>query len=398
MMKPIAPAFFACLFSFILSGVMPAADPVRECGERLKRLGSACLLFARVNQGRMPASLSELCYAGYVTELKFYACPATRTEILLRKEIDAKSDYMLSPPVSGSGPTPVAQDRSAANHAGAGINVYYSDGSVRWQPSSGLAKPVTSASPPRAVAASRVSSPETVPKPGGLLELKTAVGQNIYLGMRSHAITPDEARSLNLSAKSGLVIDEIQSASYARAWNLMVGDVLTSAAGAKLVDNADLSRIIAAADPGMRLAISLLRQGISQQVSIDVGNLPQWLTNPDASAPPLTGSGGTIRSIRFGLGVDDSGNLVQPGNRFGQGSQQVSCLIDYSGFQKNSEILVEWRQGDSVMARSLGVLEGSGRLAGHLYVSRSKPLAPGLYSAYVTAGGRAEIRGSFEVR
>jgi hypothetical protein len=386
MIRPVAPALFACLFSFVLSGAVPAADPLRECGERLRGLGSACILFARVNQGRMPASLSELCYAGYVTELKAYRCPATATAILLRQEIDAKSDYMLSPPAGGSGLKPVVQDRSPANHGGAGINVFFSDGSVRWQPAAGPGGSTASA-PPRAVGASRVSSRESTPKPGALSELKTAAGQSIYLGARFHALTSDEVRSRNLAAGSGLVVEEIQSASYAHAWNLMVGDVLLSAAGTKLVDGGDLSRIIAAAAPGTRCPVSLFRRGAPLQIAIPVGNLPRWLTDRGFTPPAPPSNAAALRDFGFGLGLDANGNLVQPGNRFAPASEKIACLIDYTGLPENSEVLIEWRYGESTLARSLGVIGGSGRLVCYLYALRAKPFAGGRYSVLVIGIG-----------
>jgi hypothetical protein len=388
MMKPIASASFACLVSFILSGVISAADPVQECSQRLKRLGSACIFFARVNEGRMPSSLSELCYTGYVTELKDYTCPGTRTEILLRQEIDAKSDYILSPTTGGSEPKPVVQDRSPANHSGTGINIYFSDGSIRWQPTAGPAKRTTSESPPQAIAASRAPSRESPAKPGALSELKTSVGQNIYLGARFHTLTRDEARSLNLSAESGLVVDEIQSASYARVWNLMVGDVLVSAAGTKLVDGADLSRIIATAEPRKRCPISLIRRRASLQIAALIGNLPNWLTKQGTAAPTVPSNTGEIRDINFGLGFDGSGNLIQPGNRFAPRAEKVACLVDYNGLPPNSEVLVEWQYGKSAIGRSLGVLGGSGRLICYLYALRGKPFSSGRYNVLVMGIGQ----------
>lgn len=115
------------------TGGRTGADQAQECSQRLERLGVACLLFSRVNEGRMPASLSELYYGGYITELRSFVCPGTSTELFSREEIDAKSDYVLSPSANQSGTRPLVQDRSPANHGGSGINVFYSDGSLRWE-------------------------------------------------------------------------------------------------------------------------------------------------------------------------------------------------------------------------------------------------------------------------
>ena len=400
MTKRIVLAFLICLLPLTImgsgAGLFLAEDPVRDCRERLQRLGGACVLFSRVNQGRMPASLSEICFAGYITELKAFTCPGTSTEILLRQEIDAKSDYILSPPASGSGPKPIVQDRAPSNHGGTGINICFSDGSIRWQPAPGRAVTVPAA--PAKPEPSPNPSRDMPARPTALAELKVAVGQNIYLGVRLHALTPDEARNGNLAVEAGVVVDEIQSGSFATRWGLVVGDLLSSAGNRELVDAADLSRIIAGSQPGAWLPVSLIRRGISLQITIPVESLPRWLSTPGVSSMDMPGASAAIRSIGFSLGLDSDGNIVQPGNRFAPGSERIACLIDYADLPENSDILVEWRRAESVLARSLGMVEGSGLLVCYLYAMRNVPFEPGPYRVYIIVRGRPEAAASFEVR
>jgi hypothetical protein len=130
------------------------SDPRDECAARLKTLGRMCLLYAGDNNGRMPPSLAELYYRAYVNDFKAFICPAKPAEILSRGEINDKSGYILSPAAEHE-PRPIVQDRSPDNHGGAGINVFYSDGSVKWHPAQ--------AQTPAAAAASGADKPASVP-------------------------------------------------------------------------------------------------------------------------------------------------------------------------------------------------------------------------------------------
>ncbi|MFH1672056.1 MAG: hypothetical protein ABIF87_01310 [Pseudomonadota bacterium] len=123
----------------LLLSPMLQADINDGCVERLKDLGRKCLRYAEKHNGRMPGSLSELYYRAYINDLDSFICPENPTEIEHRTEIDGKAAYILSPEASGAGLRPVVQDRSADNHGGKGIYVFYSDGSLRWKPSETVA-------------------------------------------------------------------------------------------------------------------------------------------------------------------------------------------------------------------------------------------------------------------
>jgi hypothetical protein len=131
-------SFCSLLLGFLLSSVLQA-DTNDKCVERLKDLGQSCLRYAGKHNGRMPESLSELYYRAYINDFDAFICPENPTEIEHRTEIDGKAAYILSPEASGTGVRPIVQDRSADNHGGKGIYVFYSDGSLRWEPSETVA-------------------------------------------------------------------------------------------------------------------------------------------------------------------------------------------------------------------------------------------------------------------
>lgn len=127
------------LILILLSGApSPAQGAAAEDSvAKLMKLGHSCLRYAGHNGGRLPSSLAELYYQGYINSLEDFVCPANPAEIAHRLEIEEKSGYVLSPQAGKDGARPIVQDKTADNNGGKGINVFYSDGSVKWQAASG---------------------------------------------------------------------------------------------------------------------------------------------------------------------------------------------------------------------------------------------------------------------
>lgn len=143
------------------------ADDRQACAERLSRLGAACRMFMDENQGQPPGQLSLLYYRAYVDDLEAFACPGNPSTSVGREQLDTGSGYVLSP-VSTDHPRPLVQDRSAANHGGAGINVYYDDGKVRFEaatlsPTSPVAAPAPPVTTPAPTAPTVSTIPPTTP-------------------------------------------------------------------------------------------------------------------------------------------------------------------------------------------------------------------------------------------
>jgi len=109
-------------------------DTTKQCAQRLGELGRMCLLYAEEHGGKLPETLSALYYQAYVDDLASFECPGKPGTVEGRTLIDEQAGYVLAADVAGAVPQPLLQDRSADNHGGAGIHVFYSDGSVRWQP------------------------------------------------------------------------------------------------------------------------------------------------------------------------------------------------------------------------------------------------------------------------
>jgi len=165
----------------ILILLSSAPSPAQEsAGEdsvaKLKKLGNSCLRYAGHNGGRLPASLAELYYQGYINSLEDFVCPTNPSEIAHRLEIEDKSGYVLSPRAGEDGVSAIVQDKTADNNGGEGINVFYDDGSVKWE--------------------AAVGAPASIPLPLlGLLALLAAGGALfalLALGKRRPASIPQK--------------------------------------------------------------------------------------------------------------------------------------------------------------------------------------------------------------
>ncbi len=110
------------------------ADTKQQCAQAITQLGQMCLLYAEEHGGKLPETLSTLYYQVYVEDLAAFACPGSSVKIEGRTEIDEKAGHVFVKGAGDQDPKPILQDRSADNHGGEGIHVFYSDGSVRWQP------------------------------------------------------------------------------------------------------------------------------------------------------------------------------------------------------------------------------------------------------------------------
>lgn len=359
----------AAILAAASMSAVQAADP--ECEQRLKQLGAAYRIYTLANQGRIPASLSALYYSGFVMDLKTFDCPRTKVQVVARGEIEQKSGYVLSSRSSGAGPRPLIEDRSEANHGGTGAHVLYSDGSVRWRPA-------------RAATAAPSSSSSAV-------ELKAAVGQNLYLG----------ARLLPASPTGGIRVEEVQSGGFMAHWGVKPADELLDIAGTSLTRPAEVSSALAGIQPGATIPITLFREGKRVTLQAAVGSVPRWLAITGPPGSPFTSSAGKpappIRKITLCSGIDSTGNPVQPASRFATRSEKLSAVIDYEPAMGAADILVEWRGERLVLARSLGVTGSGGRLAASLYRLRDRPFEPGRYRLDVYVAGRLKAAAEFTI-
>ncbi len=123
-----------------------------------------------------------------------------------------------------------------------------------------------------------------------------------YLGVETQPVTSGIASALALpkgaAERNGALVAGVESGSPASKAGLQPGDVITAVDGKKVGTPRDLAVAVADLKPGSHASLSLVRDGGSQTVSVDVATLAAKQT---ASAGDGEGAGGQQPSIGLAL-------------------------------------------------------------------------------------------------
>ncbi len=95
-----------------------------------------------------------------------------------------------------------------------------------------------------------------------------------FLGVSIQDITPTLARSFDLSERSGALVADVVRDSPAEKSGLQAGDVITSFNGRPVVDARRLRLTVASFAPGTTVPATLLRDGKSLDLQLEVGHRP----------------------------------------------------------------------------------------------------------------------------
>ena len=117
------------------------------------------------------------------------------------------------------------------------------------------------------------------------------------LGVTIQGITPDLARSLNLSGTSGALVSDVDAGSPAQTAGLKRGDVITALNGAPVKDSNVLRNEVAELQPGTEAKLTVVRDGKEQVLTATLGALE---TPNRSESVERAGEG----SGRFGLTVE----------------------------------------------------------------------------------------------
>ena len=107
------------------------------------------------------------------------------------------------------------------------------------------------------------------------------------LGVSIQEITSDLARSLDLPAVRGVLVNSVEPGSPAQRADIRTGDVITAVNGIRVDDPNALRNRIASTAPGTEVAITVLRDGREQQIQVRLSELPSGR----GESGPASGSG-----------------------------------------------------------------------------------------------------------
>jgi serine protease Do len=189
------------------------------------------------------------------------------------------------------------------------------------------------------------------------------------IGVTVQPLTRELARSFGLKEAQGALIASVDPGGPADKAGLNAGDVVTKFNGKEIADMNDLPRLVAAAEPGAKAAITVWRDGKEQRLEVTLGELPP--DKPLAQAESGKGEqssrlGVTVSELapaqRKALGIDFGlvvHNVEKPGVPLRPGDVIVAVNRSRFGSLQEFQKLITEQKGKTV---ALLVRRGEGAL------------------------------------
>ena len=95
-----------------------------------------------------------------------------------------------------------------------------------------------------------------------------------WLGVEIQPVTKDIAESLGMKSDKGALVASAQASSPAKQAGIVAGDVITQVDGKDINSTKDLARTIADYGPGKKVDVTVLHNGKTQSVNVELGKLP----------------------------------------------------------------------------------------------------------------------------
>jgi serine protease Do len=139
-----------------------------------------------------------------------------------------------------------------------------------------------------------------------------------WLGVVIQPVDEDIAQALGLKEARGALVNSVQTGSPAERAGIKPGDVVVQFNGRDIAEPRDLARVVADAGPGRKAEVTLVRDGKTQVVEVELGTMPasEAAAAPSETAPAKARLGIAVRPLapedreQLGLGPDVSGVLV----------------------------------------------------------------------------------------
>ena len=115
------------------------------------------------------------------------------------------------------------------------------------------------------------SIPSQIARPTVESLIKNGTVHHGYLGLGITDVTPDNAKFFNAEEASGALVNQVTPDSPAGKAGLRSGDVITKVNGERIVTGSDLQLAASTHAPGTTLALTVLRDGKSQNYDVKLG-------------------------------------------------------------------------------------------------------------------------------
>jgi len=186
--------------------------------------------------------------------------------------------------------------------------------------------------------------------------IRTGRFERGYLGVRLQEITPALAQALGRSDAKGALVASVEPGGPAEKAGVKTGDVITRIGDQAVEGPRDLSRAVARMKPGAQAALTVVRGGRPQEITVAIGQRQEerssqtgGLQAPDAGGRRLGLALAPVdETARQRLGVDARGVLVQrvepnsPAAENGIRPGDVIVSVNDREVSRPSEIADEW--------------------------------------------------------
>jgi serine protease Do len=96
-----------------------------------------------------------------------------------------------------------------------------------------------------------------------------------WLGVQIQPVTEEIAASLGLPEVRGVLVADVIAGTPAEAAGVQSGDVILQAAGERMEDYRDLTKLIASIDAGTRIQLQVFRSGDTRIIPVTIGEMPR---------------------------------------------------------------------------------------------------------------------------
>jgi serine protease Do len=132
-----------------------------------------------------------------------------------------------------------------------------------------------------------------------------------YVGVQIQPITKEIAESLGLKDAQGALVAEVQPNTPAADAGIKSGDAILAVDGERLKDARDLSRRVAAKQPGATVKLLVARGGKEQTFDVKLAKLPDQV---QAATPPNSKKDDGTTEPRLGLSLAPANSVAGAGN------------------------------------------------------------------------------------
>jgi serine protease Do len=211
---------------------------------------------------------------------------------------------------------------------------------------------------------------------------KDGTVQRGFLGVQIQPVSAEIAESLGLTGTKGALVAEAEADGPAKKAGIVPGDVITAVDGKEVASPKELSRLIGGMTPGKPVEVTVLRDGKSKDIKVNLTELPAAqkeasLKQSDSGAPTadtLDSLGLTVSPAEDGKGlvvtdVDPDGDAADRGIQAGDvivavNSKEVTSTKDVTAAMAEASkagrkaVLVQVTRDDTSRFVALPVAKG----------------------------------------